>query len=91
MAVTTRLAVSTPYLLCMTVQVAMSRSACMPCIVTYTAVFPLFPLYCLFVYPVQIVGGTDGDWWMARSIKSGREGYIPRNYVAAVTSFEAEE
>ena len=39
----------------------------------------------------QIIGGTDGDWWMAHSVTSGREGYIPRNYVAPLSSFEAEE
>ena len=38
-----------------------------------------------------VIGGTDGDWWLARSLGTGREGYIPRNYVAAVASYEAEE
>ena len=38
-----------------------------------------------------VIGGTDGDWWLARSLTTGREGYIPRNYVAAVASYEAEE
>ena len=25
---------------------------------------------------------NDGDWWQARSISTGREGYIPSNFVA---------
>lgn len=45
----------------------------------------------VLIVPMQIIGGIDGDWWMARSTKSLREGYIPRNYVAPLTSFEAEE
>ena len=40
---------------------------------------------------LKLVGSAEGDWWMAKSMKTGREGYIPRNYVASVTSFEAEE
>ena len=30
------------------------------------------------------------DWWFARSRRTGRTGYIPRNYVADITSLEAE-
>lgn len=34
---------------------------------------------------------TSGrDWWFARSRRTGRTGYIPRNYVADITSLEAE-
>jgi len=40
---------------------------------------------------LQIVNNSDGDWWDARSIKSGKEGYIPSNYVAPVKSVEAME
>ena len=40
---------------------------------------------------LMVVGGTEGDWWMARSLVTGLEGYIPRNYVALVESYEAEE
>ncbi len=39
----------------------------------------------------QVIGDTEGDWWLAKSVKSGQEGYIPRNYVAALSTFEAEE
>ena len=38
-----------------------------------------------------ILAGLDGDWWMARSTKNNKEGYIPRNYVAPLASYEAEE
>ena len=44
-----------------------------------------FDLYC------QVIGDMEGDWWLAKSLKSGQEGYIPRNYVAALSTFEAEE
>ena len=38
-----------------------------------------------------VIGSTEGDWWHAKSTKSQREGYIPRNYVASELTFEAEE
>lgn len=38
-----------------------------------------------------VIGSTEGDWWMGKSLTSGKEGYIPRNYVAPVTSYESEE
>ena len=38
-----------------------------------------------------VIGGTEGDWWMGKSLTTGKEGYIPRNYVAPVTSYESEE
>jgi len=38
-----------------------------------------------------IIGDTVGDWWMGKSLTTGKEGYIPRNYVAPVTSYESEE
>lgn len=37
------------------------------------------------------MNNSDGDWWLARSLKSGREGYIPSNYVAAIESVQAQE
>lgn len=33
----------------------------------------------------------EGDWWEARSINTGRKGYIPSNYVAPADSIQAEE
>ena len=38
-----------------------------------------------------VVGVQETDWWMAKSLKSQREGYIPSNYVAQAQSYEAEE
>ena len=40
---------------------------------------------------LQIINNSDGDWWLARSLKTGREGYIPSNYVAPVKSVQAQE
>lgn len=35
---------------------------------------------------------TDKDmWWLARSKGSGKEGYIPSNYVTELKSLDAEE
>ncbi|XP_056651423.1 tyrosine-protein kinase Fgr [Monodelphis domestica] len=39
----------------------------------------------------HILNNTEGDWWEARSLSSGRTGYIPSNYVAPVNSIQAEE
>ena len=40
---------------------------------------------------LQIVNNTDGDWWLARSLVTGKEGYIPSNYVAPSQSVQAQE
>ena len=40
---------------------------------------------------LMILAELEGDWWMARSLKTNKEGYIPRNHVAPQTSYEAEE
>uniref|UniRef100_A0A6I8N8W8 Tyrosine-protein kinase n=1 Tax=Ornithorhynchus anatinus TaxID=9258 RepID=A0A6I8N8W8_ORNAN len=32
-----------------------------------------------------------GDWWLAKSLVTGREGYIPGNYVARVDTLEVEK
>uniref|UniRef100_A0A8C4NSS2 Tyrosine-protein kinase n=1 Tax=Dicentrarchus labrax TaxID=13489 RepID=A0A8C4NSS2_DICLA len=39
----------------------------------------------------QIINNTEGDWWEARSINTGRKGYIPSNYVAPADSIQAED
>ena len=31
---------------------------------------------------MHIINTDEGDWWWARSKDSGKEGYIPSNYVA---------
>eukprot|EP00730_Choanoeca_flexa_P017829 TRINITY_DN8623_c0_g2_i2.p1 TRINITY_DN8623_c0_g2~~TRINITY_DN8623_c0_g2_i2.p1 ORF type:complete len:504 (+),score=128.29 TRINITY_DN8623_c0_g2_i2:270-1781(+) len=38
-----------------------------------------------------ILNSSDGDWWQAKSLSSGRQGYIPSNYVAQVQSIESED
>ena len=38
-----------------------------------------------------VLGSTDGNWWHAKSLKSQCKGYIPRNYVAPASTYEAEE
>jgi hypothetical protein len=40
---------------------------------------------------LEILNDKDGDWWLARSVSSGVEGYVPSNYVAEETTVEAEE
>lgn len=40
---------------------------------------------------LKVISGIEGDWWLAKSLVTLREGYIPRNYVALVESYEAEE
>uniref|UniRef100_A0A7N8YR34 Tyrosine-protein kinase n=1 Tax=Mastacembelus armatus TaxID=205130 RepID=A0A7N8YR34_9TELE len=39
----------------------------------------------------QIINNTEGDWWEAHSINTGKKGYIPSNYVAPADSIQAEE
>ena len=39
----------------------------------------------LYVY------NEEGDWWLAEAKNSGKEGYIPKNYVALYNSLESEE
>ncbi|XP_045069276.1 tyrosine-protein kinase Fyn [Coregonus clupeaformis] len=39
----------------------------------------------------QIINSTEGDWWDARSLTTGENGYIPSNYVAPVDSIQAED
>ncbi|PWA25182.1 hypothetical protein CCH79_00005471 [Gambusia affinis] len=39
----------------------------------------------------QIINNTEGDWWEARSINTGENGYIPSNYVAPADSIQSEE
>nr|XP_044604323.1 tyrosine-protein kinase HCK isoform X2 [Equus asinus] len=39
----------------------------------------------------MVVLEESGEWWRARSLATGKEGYIPSNYVARVDSLETEE
>ena len=40
---------------------------------------------------LEILNNQDGDWWLARSLYTGREGYIPSNYVTENSTIQAEE
>ena len=40
---------------------------------------------------LYIISTDEGDWWFARSKNTGKEGYIPSNYVAEWKSLDAEE
>ena len=40
---------------------------------------------------LEILNSKDGDWWFARSPVTGKEGYLPSNYVAEQRTVEAEE
>eukprot|EP00118_Oscarella_pearsei_P023290 m.276691 g.276691 ORF g.276691 m.276691 type:complete len:60 (+) comp40605_c0_seq82:284-463(+) len=39
---------------------------------------------------LQIMINNDDDWWKARSLTTGLDGYIPSNYVAPYQSYQAE-
>ncbi|XP_073420105.1 tyrosine-protein kinase Fgr [Dendrobates tinctorius] len=39
----------------------------------------------------HIINNSEGDWWEARSLRSGETGYIPSNYVAPIDSIQAKE
>ena len=40
---------------------------------------------------LQVIDNTDTDWWLAKSLTTYREGYIPSNYVAPELSVNAQE
>ena len=40
---------------------------------------------------LYIISTDEGNWWFALSVATGKEGYIPRNYVAKLRSLEDEE
>ena len=40
---------------------------------------------------LYIISTDEGDWWFAQSMTTGKEGYIPSNYVAEWKSLEDEE
>lgn len=40
---------------------------------------------------LEILNDDDSDWWHARNLADGREGYIPSNYVALVQTVDAED
>lgn len=40
---------------------------------------------------LQIIDNTDSDWWLAKSLTTYQEGYIPSNYVAPELSVNAQD
>lgn len=40
---------------------------------------------------LYIIDDSEEDWWFARDKHSGKEGYIPRNYVKDSKIWDAEE
>ena len=40
---------------------------------------------------LQILNNSEEDWWLARSLVTGMEGYIPSKFVAPVESIEAQQ
>ena len=40
---------------------------------------------------MYIIRMDQGGWWFARSKNSGKEGYIPSNYVAEYKNLDNEE
>ncbi|KAM4699569.1 tyrosine-protein kinase Fgr isoform 1-T2 [Discoglossus pictus] len=40
---------------------------------------------------LHIINSSEGDWWEARSLSTGKTGYVPSNYVAPANSIQAEE
>ena len=40
---------------------------------------------------LYIVSTDEGDWWFAQSMATGKEGYVPSNYVAKRKSLDAKE
>lgn len=40
---------------------------------------------------LEIVDDSAGDWWKANSRRTGRDGYVPSNFIVPVASLEAHE
>ncbi|XP_038073020.1 tyrosine-protein kinase STK-like [Patiria miniata] len=40
---------------------------------------------------LDIIHKTGGDWWFARSTKTGQEGYVPSNYIRRARDIDTEE
>lgn len=45
----------------------------------------------LFTYFYPAFFNSEGDWWLAKSLTTGKKGYIPSNFVACVNSLEQEK
>ena len=40
---------------------------------------------------LHIINNAEGDWWLAHSLKTGKEGYIPSNYVTPADYLQTQE
>ena len=40
---------------------------------------------------MRITNNSQGDWWEADSLATGRSGYVPSNYVAPADSIQAQD
>ncbi|XP_004345109.1 protein tyrosine kinase src [Capsaspora owczarzaki ATCC 30864] len=40
---------------------------------------------------LKIINSSDGDWWQAQSLVSGKIGYIPSNYIAPIQGLAKED
>ncbi|KAK8722463.1 hypothetical protein OTU49_012223, partial [Cherax quadricarinatus] len=40
---------------------------------------------------MEILNDADADWWLARHMTRGTDGYIPKNYVASASSLECQD
>ncbi|XP_064082189.1 tyrosine-protein kinase SRK2-like isoform X6 [Macrobrachium nipponense] len=40
---------------------------------------------------MEIINDADADWWLARHMTRGIDGYIPKNYVASASSLECQD
>lgn len=58
---------------------------------TTLAEWLILPIFRLQGDRLIIIDDSDADWWRARHSVSNRQGFIPRNYVAAEKSVESED
>ncbi|KYO28559.1 hypothetical protein Y1Q_0005355 [Alligator mississippiensis] len=61
-------------------------------------VIALYDFTCTSERDLEMVKGEklqvlscDGDWWLAKSLTTGRKGYVPSNFVAQVDTLEVEK
>ena len=40
---------------------------------------------------LYIISTDEGDWWFAQSMATGKEGYIPSNFITKWRNLEDEE
>ena len=40
---------------------------------------------------MYMLNTIEGDWWLAKSKRTGQEGYVPSNYVVEINALDAQE